>query len=237
MPPNDTIDVSARGLAFIGDFEGFSATLYNDPGPGKHATIGFGHKVHDGPINGSEPEEFKKGITRQRGIELLHEDAERFVKAVRRLVTVSLNQNEFDALVSFTFNLGAGVLQKSTLRKKLNAGDRAGAAKEFPRFNKSEGVVLDGLTRRRKAEAAMFLEPVGSSRPADDGEEEEMARFVKAAGQNAVYLTNGIHRRWINSRAKMDELSLKLGVPKEVVEISADGLDDLILVGPPPDRP
>lgn len=237
MPPNDTMDVSAQALAFIADFEGFSPTLYNDPGPGRHCTIGFGHKVHDGPINGSEPEEFKRGITRERGLELLRQDAVRFVAAVRRYVTVPLNQNEFDALVSFTYNLGPGVLRDSTLRRKLNAGDRAGAADEFLRFNKSGGVVLDGLTRRRKAEREMFLKPGGAPRPADDGEDEEMARFVQASGQSAVYLTNGIHRRWISSRAKMNELSAKLGVPNEVVVISADGLDDLILVGPAPDKP
>lgn len=77
----------------------------------------------------------------------------------------------------------------------------------------------------------------GQLPPAADQEEEEMARFVKAAGQDAVYLTNGIHRRWVSSHAKLRELSIKLGVPEEVVEISADGLDDFVLVGPPPDRP
>lgn len=237
VPPNDTMDVSAQGLALITEFEGFSATLYNDPGPGKHATIGFGHKVHDGPIDGSEPEEFKRGITRERGLELLREDAVRFVAAVRKFVTVPLNQNEFDALVSFTYNVGPGKLRDSSLRTKLNAGDRAGAADELLRYTKSKGVELPGLVRRRKAERALFLKPAGAPRPADDGEDDEMARFVKATGQDAIYLTNGIHRRWISSRAKMVELTTKLGVPDQVVVISADSLDDLILVGPEPDRP
>lgn len=92
---------------------------------------------------------------------------------------------------------------------------------------------------KRLAARDVIVLPGGQARPAGDQEEEEeeMTRFVKVAGQDAVYLTNGIHRRWINSRAKMAELSAKLGVPKEIVEISADGLDDLILVGPPPDKP
>lgn len=86
---------------------------------------------------------------------------------------------------------------------------------------------------KRLADRRVIVLP-GSNRPADDQEDEEMARFVKAAGQDAVFLTNGIHRRWVSSRAKLKELSTKLGVPEQIVEISADGLDDFILVGPPP---
>lgn len=79
-----------------------------------------------------------------------------FEKAVTRNVTVQLNQDQFDALVSFTFNLGEGNLKQSTLLKKVNAGDFAGAAKEFPRWNKADGKVLAGLVRRRASEALLF---------------------------------------------------------------------------------
>jgi lysozyme len=75
---------------------------------------------------------------------------------VRRLVKVPLNQKQFDALVSFTFNLGPGNFGKSTLLKRINAKDFAGAANEFKRWNKAGGRVLAGLTRRRNSEANVF---------------------------------------------------------------------------------
>ena len=72
-------------------------------------------------------------------------------------VTVPINQNQFDALVSFTYNCGA--LKSSTLLKKLNSGDYTGAANEFPRWNKSNGRVLSGLVKRRAAEQKLFNTP------------------------------------------------------------------------------
>lgn len=93
------------------------------------------------------------------------ETAERLLKTglvsyesdVSRTVKVGLTQGQFDATVSFTYNLGAGSLSTSTLLRKLNAGDYAGAADEFLRWNKAGGKVLNGLTRRREAERALFL--------------------------------------------------------------------------------
>lgn len=75
---------------------------------------------------------------------------------MRRNVKVPLSQGQFDALTSFTFNLGAGALASSTLLKKLNAGDCAGAQKEFGRWVHAGGEVLQGLVRRRAAEAKLF---------------------------------------------------------------------------------
>jgi lysozyme len=79
---------------------------------------------------------------------------------VDSLVKVSLNDNQYAAIVSFAFNLGVGNLKQSTLLKKLNAGDFAGAANEFAKWNKAGGKVLAGLTRRRAAEAELFRRPV-----------------------------------------------------------------------------
>jgi GH24 family phage-related lysozyme (muramidase) len=79
-----------------------------------------------------------------------------FEKSVRRLVKVPLEQYQFDSLVSFTYNVGEGNLAKSTLLKKVNAKDFAGAAKEFSKWNKANGKVLAGLTRRRASEALLF---------------------------------------------------------------------------------
>jgi len=79
---------------------------------------------------------------------------------VKRLVKVPLNQNQFDALGSFTFNLGGPNLAKSTLLRKLNGADYVGAALEFPRWNQAGGVVLPGLVKRRAAEQTLFSMPV-----------------------------------------------------------------------------
>ncbi len=78
-------------------------------------------------------------------------------RAVNRLVKVTLTQNQFDALVSFVFNVGSGNLQSSTLLRKLNSGDYKGAADEFLRWNKAAGKVMNGLVARRTAEREFFL--------------------------------------------------------------------------------
>lgn len=96
--------ISDRGLDLIIQSEGIYLNLYNCPA--NHATIGVGHLVHYGPINGSEPEEFKCGITRQRAMEILRADVSGAEVIVNKLVKVPLNQNQFDALASFVFNLG-----------------------------------------------------------------------------------------------------------------------------------
>lgn len=149
--------LSARGAALIADHEGKVNQLYNDPVG--HCTIGIGHLVHLGNCDGSEPEEFKRGLSDQEVYDLFISDAKRYIDAVNDLVTVPLSQNQFDALVSFTFNLGEGALEGSTLRSKLNAGDYEGAAAEFGKWVKAGGQVLAGLVRRRKDEAELFLTP------------------------------------------------------------------------------
>lgn len=89
---------------------------------------------------------------------MLLNDVQRFEPEIERLVTVPLSQNQWDALVSFTYNLGAANLEWSTLLRKLNAGDYAAAADQFPRWNKGGGKVLVWLVRRRAAERDLFLE-------------------------------------------------------------------------------
>lgn len=112
-------------------------------------TIGYGH---------TGPDVFE-GVTisQEQADRLLAVDLERFARTVEFAVTVPVGQHEFDALVSLTFNIGGGAFRKSTLLKKLNAGDRAGAAAQFARWNKAGGKTLAGLTRRRAAEAKLFL--------------------------------------------------------------------------------
>src|SRR5579862_3661302 len=99
-------EVSDAGLRFIGRFEGFRPKLYDDPAG--NCTIGFGHLVHLGPTDGSEPDELRAGISRERGLELLRADAGAAARAVRSSVRVPLSRCQFEALVSFAYNVGAG---------------------------------------------------------------------------------------------------------------------------------
>ena len=152
--PSGKLAVSKQGLEHIAEFEGFRPKLYNDPAG--HATIGFGHLVHKGKIDGSEPAEFRKGISRERALELLRADAATAEAAVRSAVAVPLAQHQFDALVSFVFNVGAGAFRKSTLLQRINAGNHATVRSELARWNKGGGKVLPGLVRRREAEADLY---------------------------------------------------------------------------------
>jgi len=114
-------------------------------------TIGWGHTNHHGRGFDS-----RSVWTQAECDSEFLADMEIFERAVNDLVKVPINQDQFDALVSFAFNVGSGNLQASTLLRKLNARDFAGAAQEFKRWNKADGRVLPGLTRRRACEALLF---------------------------------------------------------------------------------
>lgn len=141
------MNTSDKGVAQIQDFEGLRLATYKDAVG--IPTVGWGHTGPDVKMGVT--------ITRAEAERLLREDLHDFERAVSRVVRVGLNQNQFDALVCFSFNVGAKALENSTLLKKLNAGDYAGAAEQFLRWNKASGQVLPGLTRRRAAERALFL--------------------------------------------------------------------------------
>lgn len=145
---------SADGIGFLTRHEGLKLKMYNDPAG--HATIGYGHLIHKGKINGSEPEVFQKGLTKQEAFDLLKSDLTKFEKIVEDSVKVPLTQNQFDALVSFTYNVGEGNFRSSTLLKKINSGDFEKAAREFHRWKYSDGKVLPGLVNRRAQEAKLF---------------------------------------------------------------------------------
>lgn len=139
---------SQVGVDLIKSFEGFRSQAYVCPAG--VWTIGYGHTGPD-----VKPD---SRLERQRAEILLRKDLVRFEDAVKRLVKIKLNQNQFDALVSFAYNLGAGALEESTLLKRLNAGERPCdvAKEEMPRWNKANGKPLSGLTRRRLAEVELF---------------------------------------------------------------------------------
>ena len=96
-------------------------------------------------------------ITEAEAEALLIRDLESSEGWVSRLIKTALTENQYSALTSFTFNVGAGALQRSTLRMKLNRGEYQGAADEFPKWRMAGGRILAGLVRRRTAERALFL--------------------------------------------------------------------------------
>ncbi len=151
------MSLSQAGLNLIKSHEGLRTTAYQDP-VGVW-TIGYGHTGTAKP---------GQKITEAQAEQLLRQDVGWAQDAVRKNVKVPLTQGQFDALVSFTFNLGAGALGRSTLLKKLNAGDYAGAQAEFGKFVHAGGRVLPGLVRRRNEEAQMFgnQRPQGGTAPA-----------------------------------------------------------------------
>ena len=142
---------SDDGIDLITSFEGTRFNAYDD-GVGVW-TIGIGTTVYP---NGTK---IKKGdkCTQEQALEYLQHDLKSFEKTVNDSVKVPLSQNQFDALVSLSYNIGSGAFKNSTLLKKLNAKDFAGAADQFLRWNKGGGKVLKGLVRRREAERALFL--------------------------------------------------------------------------------
>jgi lysozyme len=139
---------SPRCVELVKHFEGFRAKPYRCPAG--VPTIGYGHTEG---VSLSDPP-----ITREPAAALLEGDLAVFAAGVARLLTVPVAQNQFDALVSFAYNVGLGNLQRSTLLKMVNSGDLASAAREFAKWTKAKGVELPGLVRRRAAERALFEE-------------------------------------------------------------------------------
>ncbi|MBZ7706779.1 lysozyme [Klebsiella oxytoca] len=147
------MQTSPEGIALIKGFEGCRLTAYPDPGTGGAPwTIGYGWTL---PVDG-KPVRPGMTIDQATADRLLKAGLVSYESDVLKLVKVKLTQNQFDALVSFAYNVGSRALSTSTLLKKLNAGDIKGAADEFLRWNKAGGKVLNGLTRRREAERALF---------------------------------------------------------------------------------
>lgn len=138
---------SDRGIQAIEEYEGIRLKAYLDSV--NVPTIGVGHTlgVHMGDV-----------ITQEQAEEFLRADLEDAEYAVNKYVLMPINQNQFDALVSFVFNLGSGAFKGSTLLKRLNAGLYQEAANEFLKWNQAGGKVLAGLAARRAAERAMFRE-------------------------------------------------------------------------------
>jgi lysozyme len=143
--------ISNEGLQLIRKYEGYKSTPYRCAA-GK-ITVGYGHVIGNGL---QLPDEWNRTFSLGEIDELLRTDLVRFEQGVSRYCTVYLTQSQFDAIVSFSFNLGLGVLQRSTFRRKLNRGDKE-AGRSLLRYNMAGGKVLNGLTKRRNDEYKLFM--------------------------------------------------------------------------------
>lgn len=138
--------ITQQGLNLIKHFEGFSSNVYKCPAG--LPTIGYGHLIKQGDMFTS--------VTEDEAEELLRHDVQVAEKAVLRLINVPLTDGQFDALVSFTFNLGSGSLQSSTLRRKVNRQEHDQAPIQLKRWVWSGGRKLKGLQLRRDAESTLY---------------------------------------------------------------------------------
>jgi lysozyme len=157
------MNVSPKTIEMIKHHEGVRFKPYQCPA--KLWTIGVGHVLY--PDQGKLPIEQRGGyalraednrqFTKEEVDGILRADLQRFERGVRTYCPCDLTQGMFDALVSFSFNVGLGTLQRSTLRQKLLRGDKAGAAEELLKYCMAGGKVLKGLQKRRIDERAVFL--------------------------------------------------------------------------------
>lgn len=141
------MDISDIGLELICGFEGFSPIPY--PDTAGNPSIGFGHRIL--------PNEQFTSITEDQAKTLLSQDVRFAEEAVNSCVKIGLSQNQYDALVSLTYNIGGGNFLRSTLLQKLNQQEIKGAADQFLVWDRSGTDVVPGLTKRRITERALFL--------------------------------------------------------------------------------
>lgn len=143
------MNISQRGINLIKKYEGLKLKAYKCPAG--ILTIGYG------TTKGVTP---GMTVTEKQAEELLKKDVRYFELWVEKLIDVKLNQNQFDALVSFTYNLGEGSLKNSKLREFLNQGRYDLVPAQFLRWNKSKGKILAGLVKRREEESKLFAEKI-----------------------------------------------------------------------------
>jgi lysozyme len=141
--------LSSDGIHFIKRHEGSRRKLYNDSQG--HCTIGVGHLVHKGKCDGSEPDNFRRGLTEDEVTDLLRADLAVFEQTVQKNVTSRLNQYQYDALVSFSFNVGSGAFKKSGVLNEVNAKNYSKVPDELMKWLKPPEI-----KGRRTDEATLF---------------------------------------------------------------------------------
>jgi len=146
------MNISQAGIDLIKLFEGYRSKPYKDV-KGLW-TIGYGHLIGNGK---TLPDQYNREFTEGEIDELLRQDLAKFERGVTLQFPMLLRQCEFDSLCSFSFNLGLGTLEKSSLKKDILAGNKEQAAKDFLKYIYAGGKPVEGLKKRRLAEQKLFL--------------------------------------------------------------------------------
>ena len=158
------MQMSENGLGLLQQWEGFKLQVYKDSAG--FPTIGVGHLLTKPELTSGEiviggvPVQYAGGLTNQQTLDLLGQDVKPAEQAVNTGVKVPLNQNQFDALVSFTFNVGVGAFQSSTLLKVLNQQQYDEVPAQLLRWTRAGGQVVQGLVNRRQNEIKLWNDPV-----------------------------------------------------------------------------
>jgi lysozyme len=154
------MQMSEHGLELLKQWEGFELKVYKDSAG--LPTIGVGHLItkpeqsSGNIVIAGVPVQYANGLTDQQVLDLLSQDVQPAEQAVNNGVKVALDQNQFDALVSFTFNVGVGAFTSSTLLKVLNQSQYDGVPDQLRRWNKAGGKVVQGLVNRRENEVTLW---------------------------------------------------------------------------------
>lgn len=157
------IAVHQTAVDLIMEFEGLELKAYPDPATGGEPwTIGYGHTTRAGPPAVGPG----LRITKEEAEAILKRDLEKFSDGVFKMLRMPVNAYQFGALVSLAYNIGLGNFRKSSLLTAVNAGDFKTAAAKFALYNRANKKVMAGLTRRRAAEAALFLRPLPGTQDA-----------------------------------------------------------------------
>ncbi len=215
--------LSNNGLSLIKSFEGVRLTAYKAVSSEQYYTIGYGHYGPDVKKN--------MKITQTQADEYFKKDVARFEKAVNDNVKVPLNQNQFDALVSFTYNCGAGALQRSDLLKLLNQGKYKEAADQFDLWNKSSGKVLAGLVKRRAKEKELFLKDLPKEKVVKPNVEKVSAEIVTKPNKPST--TKKVIKTYkVKSGDALSKLASKWGTTvKRLQELNGIKNPDKIYIG------
>jgi lysozyme len=158
------MQMSTHGLELLEQWEGFKANVYKDSAG--LPTIGVGHLLTKSELSSGKivinglPVQYSNGLTDQQVLNLLSQDVKPAEKAVNNGVKVTLNQNQFDALVSFTFNVGVGAFTSSTLLKVLNQQQYTEIPTQLLRWTRAGGQVVPGLVNRRQNEINLWNAPI-----------------------------------------------------------------------------
>ncbi len=189
-----TWQISSSGINLIKQFERFMPQKYNDQAG--HCTVGYGTLIHHGNCNGDTSEQpYANGITEERATELLMTRVNTTQQVLNDTITVTLNQNQFDALTSFVYNIGTGAWRSSTLRRLLNQGNYGAVPTEMRKWVKVriKGTLVDsqGLINRRTQEIALFTgtsgaQSITSSWNNLSGEFSIQSDFISQYSQNAI---------------------------------------------------